>query len=142
MPSGLMQHDNDPKAAILEKAGSLEDVEIMGADVLLAVYQRPERTASGLYMPDSVRDEDRYQGKAHLVLKLGPRAFEDDDKIQFLPSERIRVGDWVVIRPSDGQAITLNSLHIGRKSKESELLCRICKDISIRMRVNHPDQIW
>lgn len=139
MPSTLMEHTTDPKEALLQRAGNLDSIEIFGADVLLAVYERPNKTASGIILTDSHRDEDKWQGKCHLVLKMGPMAFLDDDGKRF---RDISVGDWVVIRPSDGQLVTLNTLRRSTMSKDDTVLCRIANDLSIRMRVSQPDQIW
>jgi co-chaperonin GroES (HSP10) len=137
-----MDHTIDPGEALLEKLGDLSDIEIFGTDVLLAVYQRPERTKNGLILPDTSRDEDRFQSKAHLVVKLGPRAFVDDDSYAFSDNERLKVGDWCAVRPSDGQLLTLNNMRGSSSSADDTVLCRLVKDVSIRMRVTHPDRVW
>jgi co-chaperonin GroES (HSP10) len=139
MPSTAMFHENDPKEALLQKVGDLSSVEVFGSDVLLAIYQRPEKTASGIILTDNYRDEDKWQGKTHLVLKMGPTAFVDDDGEKF---RDVAEGDWVVIRPSDGQLVTLNTLKRSNLSKDDTVLCRIADAASIRMRVTHPDAIW
>lgn len=139
MPSTLMKHDTDPREALLQKVGDLSDVDVFGSDVLLGVYQRPDKTASGIILTDSHRDEDKWQGKTHLVLKMGPTAFVDDDGNKF---RDIDAGDWVVIRPSDGQLVTLNTLKRSGISKDDTVLCRIADAAVIRMRVQHPDSIW
>jgi co-chaperonin GroES (HSP10) len=137
MPSMTMEHLTDPKEALLQKVGDISEVEVFGSDVLLGVYQRPEKTAGGILLTDNYRDEDKWQGKAHLVLKMGPLAFLDDDGVKF---RDINVGDWVMIRPSDGQLVTLNVRRTA--SKDDKVLCRIASDLSIKLRVAHPDQIW
>jgi co-chaperonin GroES (HSP10) len=139
MPSTVMEHIVDPKEAILQRVGDLSSITIFGHDVLLAVYERPNKTASGIILTDKYREEDRWQGKCHLVLKIGPTAFRDDDGKLF---RDVAVGDWVVIRPSDGQLVTLNTLRRSTVSKDDTVLCRIANDLSIKMRVAQPDQIW
>lgn len=139
MPSTVMEHLVDPKDAILQKVGDISGVEVFGSDILLAVYERPQKTASGIILADQSRSEDKWQGKTHLVLKLGPTAFVDEDGNKF---RDIDEGDWVVVRPSDGQLVTLNTLKVTGVSKDNTLLCRITPDNAIRMRITHPDQIW
>lgn len=142
MPSVAMLHEKDPREELSAKVGDLSGIELFGADVLLAVYQRPSRTASGIYLTDTQIAEDKWQGKAHLIVKMGPMAFQDDENMKFRDEDRCKVGDWVVIRPSDGQLVTLNTLRKGGVSRDNTVLCRIAKDISIKMRISHPDQIF
>lgn len=139
MPAMVMQHEVDPRREILDKVGDLSAVDVFGSDILLAVYQRPNKTASGIILTDKYREEDKWQGKAHLVLKMGPTAYLDENGEKF---RDIQEGDWVVIRPSDGQLVTLNTLKGSALSKDDTILCRIAQDHCIRMRIENPDQIW
>lgn len=137
MPQMLMDHGGiDPAADILAKLGdALEGVEILHNQVMIAVYVRPNKTASGIILSDQTRDEDRYQGKVGLLVKTGPRAFEADDR-WFTGAEDFKVGkDWLVFRPSDTWSITIGN------SKE-KILCRIMDDINVRGRVPSPDIVW
>jgi len=138
MPSVAMLHENDPREEILKRVGSLEGVEVFGNDLLVAIYERPTRTKSGIYMPETTVGEDKYQGKAMLVLKMGPTCFLDDDGKKF---RDISEGDWVVLRPSDGWAVTLNTMKSGVTSKDT-VLCRVVPDVAIRARIAHPDLIY
>jgi len=138
MPSVVMLHDKDPKQEILDRVGDLSGVDVFGADVLCAIYKRPEKTKSGIILADSTRDEDRFQGKVFLVLKLGPTAYLDDEGAKF---RDIKEGDWIVARASDGWACTLNST-TGTTTRESAIDCRIITDINIRLRVSSPDAIY
>lgn len=138
MPSTLMDHATDPRKEILDRVGDLSGVDVFGSDVLVAIYKRPERTKTGIILADSTREEDRYQGKVFLILKLGPTAFVDDEGNKF---RDIQEGDWVVARTSDGWAVTLNSAH-GITTRESAIDCRIITDINIRLRVARPDLIY
>ena len=131
-----MLHDEDPKLEILKKAGDLTDVEVFGNDILVALYIRPQKTKSGIILADATRDEDRYQGKAGLILKIGPTAYVDDDGNKF---RDINVGDWVVFRPSDGWPVSLNG--VGSGSRDA-IPCRVISDINIRLRVSSPDAIY
>ena len=132
-----MSHEEDPRSEILSKVGNLEGVEVFGSDVLVALYIRPQKTKSGIILADITRDEDRWQGKAGLILKLGPTAYVDDEGNKF---RDIKEGDWVVFRPSDGWPVTINSsANIVSKDAVS---CRVITDINIRMRVSSPDAIY
>lgn len=139
VPSTVMDHEIDPKEAILQKVGDLSGIDVFGNDILTAIYERPQKTASGIILADQSRDEDRWQSKVALVLKMGPTAFVDDDGNKF---RDIDVGDWVALRPSDGQLVTLNSLRKIGVSKDNVVLCRIISDVAIRLRVAHPDQVY
>jgi co-chaperonin GroES (HSP10) len=125
-----MTHAVDPKKSIRDELGDISDVEIFNNQVLCAIYVRPEKTASGIYVTQTTRDEDKIQGKVGLIIKMGPAAFVDDG--QWFSGNLIFVEDeWVVFRPSDGWSVTVNGV-----------LCRIIDDVNIRGRIQHPDQVW
>lgn len=130
MPAIAMQHDVDPKDAILKQVGDLSEVEIFHNQVLIAIYVRPERTKSGIFIPGQTREEDRYQGKVGLVIKKGNDAFNDPTG-KWFSGVTINVLDWVVFRPSDGWQVTVN-----------DQLCRILDDTDIRGRIPRPDVVW
>jgi co-chaperonin GroES (HSP10) len=125
-----MEHDVDPRKKLMEEMGDLSKVEVFNNQILVAVYLRPEKTKSGLYMPDAHRDEDKYQSKVGLVLKKGPMAF-DDNTGQWFSGVTINASDWIVFRPSDGWSITINGV-----------ICRMIDDVNVRGRVDHPDRVW
>lgn len=130
MPQRMMDHEVDPKEALLNELGDLSEVEIFNNQVLVAVYIRPQKTKSGIILTSQTTDEDRIQSKVGLVLKKGPSAFIDDGGNWFKDVD-INVKDWVVFRPSDGWSITINNV-----------LCRILDDINIRGRIDVPDRVW
>ena len=138
MPAMEMQHDIDPKQAILDRVGNLDEVEVFGSDILVALYIPPEKTKSGIILSDAPRDESKWQGKCGLILKLGATAYIDDDGNKF---RDINVGDWVVFRPSDGWPFQLNTMKT-RISKDNVVDCRVVSDIHIRCRVSHPDLVY
>ncbi len=129
MPHMIMSHEDDPKNKILEDLGDLSEIELFHNQVLLAVYLRPQKTKSGLYLTDKHVDEDRFQSKVGLLVKSGPQAFEQDGN--WFSGVNFNDHDWLVFRPSDGWSITVNGV-----------LCRIFDDINIRGRVPHPDAVW
>lgn len=106
--------------------GDISKEQVFGRQVLCAVYVRPQVTEPSpgkfVWTPATTQDEDVWQGKALLVLKLGPNAFKGDDsylRATFPPvlggdgnpvvddkgAEIIdvpKVGDWLFARPNDG----------------------------------------
>jgi co-chaperonin GroES (HSP10) len=125
-----MTHAVDPKVDIFESVGDIKDFEMFNNQLLVAIYVRPQRTASGIFLTDNTVDEDKFQGKVGLVVKLGPDAFEDETG-KWFKDVKINIGDWVVFRPSDGWAISVNG-----KS------CRILDDVAVRGRIQAPDMVW
>lgn len=134
MPAVAMIHESDPKAVLLDKLGDLSEVEVFNNQVLVAIYIRPEKTAGGIFLTESHRDEDKNQGKIGLVVRMGEQAFVSNDKWTF---PDIQEGDWVFFRASDGWAMTVN-----RGASDKNVLCRMVDDTNIRGRVQHPDQVW
>ena len=130
MPHMIMSHDEDPKDIILRELGDIEKLKVFHNEVVVAVYLRPEKTKSGIFLTDSHRDEDRHQSKVGLVVKMGPEAFNDPNGNWFRDMD-VKLYDWVVYRPSDGWTITINNV-----------LCRALKDTNVRGSVPQPDMVW
>ena len=130
MPHMEMDHENDPAELLRKQAGDITSVEVFNNQLLVAVYVRPQKTKSGLYLTDKTTDEDKYQSKVGLVLKLGASAFNDTSGEWFEGIE-INEGDWIVFRPSEGWSITVNGQ-----------LCRMIDDINVKGRVDNPDRVW
>ena len=126
-----MVHVSDPADQIVKEVGDLSKVDIFANQVLLGVYKRPDKTAGGVFLSDRTRGEDEHQGKVGLVLKLGPRAYVDDDENHFDDSEKVKVGDWVVMWVTDGRKVIVN-----------KQLCRVVRDFEIRMRIPAPDVVF
>lgn len=119
----------DPKQAILDEIGDLSGVEILGDKVLLGIFIRSEKTKGGIIRPDANIQEDVWQGKAGLVLKLGPDAFEDTPDYKF--SRKIKVGEWCVFHVGDASSVNIN--HVP---------CRYIRDVNIRMVVKDPNIVF
>jgi hypothetical protein len=130
MPFMKMDHDVDPKDKILKEIGDISQFEIFGNNLLVAVYIRPEKTKSGLYLTNQTTEEDRYQSKVGLLLAKGPFACNSEDENWF-GDKSFNLNDWLVFRPSDGWSITINGV-----------LCRMMLDSQVRMRVPHPDAAY
>ncbi len=136
MPILEMQHAVDPAKEILDRAGSdLDNIPICGARILVGMYKRPEKTSGGIILTDKIRNEDIYQGKVGLVLKMGPLPFDDTDKAYF-GDRTPEIGDWVAFRPSDGWPFTIGN------TKEN-LECRLLEDRrAVKMILPRPDVIF
>ena len=130
MPFMVMEHSTDPKQALKKEVGNVDNVEVFNNQVLVAVYTRPEKTKSGIYLTSGTRDEDKIQSKVGLVLKKGPQAFVDPSNNWFEGID-ISLDDWVFFRPSDGWSVTINNV-----------VCRMLDDTNIRGRIQAPDQVW
>lgn len=123
----------DTKQEIIEKIGDLSAYELAAGEVLLAIYQRPEMTAGGIILPSSNLKEDLYQGKAHLVIKIGPGC-------DFYGLD-VHLHDWVVVRPSDGWALDINA-HPDILDRKDFVPCRHVLSKHIRAVIPHPGMVW
>jgi hypothetical protein len=124
-----MLHERDPRDELWEGVSEfLGQIEPLGSGVVVAIYVRPEKLKSGLILSRAhTPNEDLYQGKVGLVLKLGPIAFLEDDSHRF--GERTpRPGDWIVSSVGETFAFTLGKVP-----------CRIVEDVSVRAIVDQPD---
>lgn len=130
MPASLMEHVNDPADQLRAQIGNVSSIEILHNQILVAVYIRPEKTRGGIILSDHTRNEDRYQGKAGLVIKKGPLAFVDDDANKF-HGQNVEVGDWVFYRVSDGFPLILNGT-----------LCRLLEEVHVKGKIPSPDVVF
>lgn len=114
----------DTKQELLKQVGDISKLEIFGNEILVAIYIRPEKTAGGIFMTQNTREEDKWQGKMGLVIKKGPSPLVDK-------ASEVQVGDWVILRPSDGWGLLVNGV-----------MCRLMDDRMIRGRNPTPDTIY
>jgi hypothetical protein len=125
-------HKDDPREAILRELGSLDGFDIAAQGVLVATYIRPDdiRTEGNILLPHAVVKDDEFQSKTGLVVKLGRRAFVDDEHVQWY-GYRCDPGDWVTFRASDGMKMLINGTH-----------CRLMADVYLKMKVPHADAVF
>ena len=78
MPVLNLIHEEDPAHKIMRDAGDLDDIEIFNNKVLVGIYERPEgaKTAGGIIVTHKTTDEDKYQSKTGVILKMGAQAFK------------------------------------------------------------------
>lgn len=130
MTAKKMFHVVDPKKELRDAINKgLEGFELFNNQVLVAIYVRPEKTASGIILTDKYRDEDKFQGKVGLVVKKGPLAFTGDD--DWFRDIEVNIDDWVLFRPSDGWQVNVDGVP-----------CRVLNDISVKGKIPNPDLVW
>jgi co-chaperonin GroES (HSP10) len=117
-------------AEILASIEGIDDLNIYANWILVGIWIRPEKTASGIYLADKTLDEDKWQGKTGFVLKKGPLAFVSDAQTDFRDQD-VKPGDCVVYRNSDGWSIDIRGVH-----------CRMVQDTDIKMTVSDPAAIY
>jgi len=130
MPFMRMNHSVDPAKILMDELGNLDDIQVFNNEVMVAIYVRPEKTNSGIILPGATRDEDRYQGKVGLVVKMGLQAFDDPNNNWF-KGTKVKVGDWVYFRVTDGWSINVHGVS-----------CRMIDDTDIRGMTKYPDAVW
>ena len=127
--TAILAQASDPKTALLNAVGDLSDYDLFHNQILVAIYVRPEKTSGGIIRPGTNVQEDEYQGKVGLVVKVGPSAFVSEEE-DFM-GQSVQVGDWVVYRVGDGWALNIR-----------DTACRILTDRTIRMRIKKPEDIF
>jgi len=118
------------KDDLLSTIGDIKKFEVFNNQVLVATYTRPEKTRGGIFLPEKAKDEDKYQSKVGLILKMGPSAFVDESQGWF-KGVSINEHDWIIFRPSDGWQMLVNGVP-----------CRMLDDTVVRGRLPDPDMIW
>lgn len=129
-PVGMrMKHERDPAEVLFEKLGSLKKYKILNTYVLYAIYERPKVTAGGIHLTDKSTEEDEFQGKAGLIVAVGPLVNGGDEAT--LRGSTLEPGMWIAVRPSDGWAVKVNGT-----------LCRMINEKSVHMVIPTPDSVW
>ena len=144
-----------------ELAPVVEGIELQRNRCLVATYIRPNITGGGIILTDKTSEEDRWQGKVGLLLKVGPTAFDYEElheRADALMDEAAeagtemsvddargiaasalglpRVGDWVAYRTSETHEVGI---------EVAPGICASCRQIydeSIVMVCADPSKIW
>lgn len=133
MPYVKIDHKVDPKEKLLTEIGDLSDLTVFNNNILVAVYQRPTTVTLGgkeFHLSDKTVEEDRFQSKVGLVLKMGPTAFQDDEGKWFQGVE-VKEHDWIVIPPSAATSMIVKGV-----------LCRLMADTQVKMLISDPDAVY
>lgn len=126
----ILAQSKDPKKDILATVGDLSGVDVMFNMVLVGVFIRSERTLGGIIRPTANVTEDVWQGKAGLVLKLGPNAFVDDADDSFY-GQRVEVGEWCAYKVGDAWQLSINGYP-----------CRLVRDSAIKLKLSDPNIVF
>lgn len=148
------------KTEIHQALGDISKEEIWGRQVLCAVYVRPSchQIAGGktVWTTTSAQEEDIWQGKALLVLAMGPNAFQGDQSYldaTFPGGKAPKVGDWLFARPNDGIAMSVMGEGATRPQGKDHLdrpvdkfdwdgwPCRIIQDESFFGKMSTPNKV-
>jgi len=132
----MLESPDAAKQRVLAGVGDLSGFDLFYHRILVGQYLRPERTQGGVFLPEgknTTREEDRYQGKTVLVLKIGPGAFKDVGGLyeSSYYGQRVEVGDWVLVKPTEGWQLFVN-----------DWPCKEIEDSMIMARVPRPDMIY
>ena len=145
------------KQDILRQVGDISECEVFGRQVLCAVYIRPAFNPNNkLTYTEKQQAEDIAQGKAVLVLKLGPSAFDgDEDYLRSMFKDGIapKPGDWLFARAAAGEPMQISGEGAERVEYEDRRderqksypfdgwPCRVISDESFIGRVDKPHQV-
>lgn len=92
------------KKEILAAVGDMSGIEVWGQEVLVAPYMTSATTASGFWVGEKAQNEDKWQAKSFLVLKLG-------DKVEAAAKSNgtkvPKVGDWYYGFPSEHDMLSI-----------------------------------
>lgn len=121
---------NEFKDNVLKSVGDLSQIKVLGNRVMVATYIEPEKTAGGIFITQKRQEESRFQGKAGLVVAMGPSAFKYDGAYEYegpVPA----VGDWVMFFPSTA-----------REFEYRGIKCRSVESTLIEMVLDSPESVW
>lgn len=77
-----------------------------GYRLLIALPELEEKTDSGIYLPEQVREKESLATVVGFVLKVGALAYKDPNK--FPEGAWCKEGDWVLFRAYSGTRIKIH----------------------------------
>ena len=89
-----------------EARGATQLPEPKGYKMLIALPELEEKTDSGIYLPEQVRERESLSTVVGFVLKMGSLAYKDDKK--FPDGPWCKEGDWVVFRSYSGTRVKIH----------------------------------
>ena len=98
--------------------------------VLVMPYQGKAKTASGLYIPDEVREREAVATVVAYVMKLGPLAYKDPAKFGDDSEPWCKEGQWVCIGRYSGSRFKIDGGEV-----------RIINDDEVIATILEPDDI-
>ena len=101
-----------------------------GWRVLVMPYQGKAKTASGLYIPDEVRERESVATTVAYVMKVGPLAYKDPDKFGTDCEPWCKEGQWVCIGRYSGSRFKIDGGEV-----------RIINDDEVIATILEPDDV-
>ena len=101
-----------------------------GWRILVMPYQGKAKTASGLYIPDEVRERESVATVVAYVMKLGPLAYKDPDKFGVDGEPWCKEGQWVCIGRYSGSSFKIDGGEV-----------RIINDDEVIATIMEPDDV-
>lgn len=89
-----------------EVRGATQLPDPKGFKLLIALPELEEKTDSGIYLPEQVRERESLSTVVGFVLKAGSIAYQDEGK--FPDGPWCSVGDWVLFRAYSGTRIKIH----------------------------------
>ena len=101
-----------------------------GWRVLVMPYQGKARTASGLYIPDEIREREAVATVVAYVMKVGPLAYKDPAKFGTDSEPWCKEGQWVCIGRYSGSRFKIDGGEV-----------RIINDDEVIATIMEPDDV-
>lgn len=102
-----------------------------GWRVLVMPYQGKAKTASGLFIPDEVRERESVATVVAYVLKLGPLAYKDADKFGPNAAPWCKQGQWVCIGRYSGSRFKIEGGEV-RILNDDEVIATLLEPDDVR----------
>ena len=101
-----------------------------GWRILVMPYQGKAKTASGLYIPDEIRERESVATVVAYVMKLGPLAYKDPGKFGSDSDPWCKEGQWVCIGRYSGSRFKIDGGEV-----------RIINDDEVIATILEPDDV-
>ncbi|MGI9555661.1 MAG: co-chaperone GroES family protein [Cyanophyceae cyanobacterium] len=101
-----------------------------GWRILVMPYQGKAKTASGLYIPDEIRERESVATVVAYVMKLGPLAYKDPGKFGSDSEPWCKEGQWVCIGRYSGSRFKIDGGEV-----------RIINDDEVIATILEPDDV-
>ncbi len=101
-----------------------------GWRILVMPYQGKAKTASGLYIPDEIRERESVATVVAYVMKLGPLAYKDPGKFGSESEPWCKEGQWVCIGRYSGSRFKIDGGEV-----------RIINDDEVIATILEPDDV-
>jgi len=93
-----------------EEIAKFKGIKPQGWTVLVRLYTKPKKTTNGLYIPDTVHDEQQYKNCTGLVVAKSKAAYQDPRYKE--TGHWCEVGDWVIFPRHAGYKIQYNGIPV------------------------------